>query len=628
MSAFFLAINRDKSTFEQAVAKKMMSAIDVFGHDQARLVVQDNYALGYQSHWSVPEEVGECQPLLNERQDVWSLFHGRLDNREVLIEALSGDTSLSNKRENSQLSDAWLMQLFYQQFGERRLREVVGPFAFVAFNTVNGDVFAARDGMGGRNLLYRITDQYVLIATYEMALVAHPSVEYTFNHARLARAVGRLLEDRLSSSINGITPLEPGTSIHLHGDKQQPVIENRFYSFDASKRTVLENDQAYADQFKALLAQAVERRGRSVGSVGSMLSGGYDSVPISILAAKYLSKKEQQLTAFSWVFDRYSEVDERYYSAPVCQDFNIKQVCINCDDVWPKFDDTMYFNPVMPFVTPYIELQKVALKKAKDSGVKIVLSGVHGDLLYGYTDSILWELIKAKRWRDACSEALHRYKKSSGIISCFKQYVLRPMPWVQTLLEKRRLKRQSQCDWLSSNMLEKLESKSSKLWSQSIKSLRPIGYQLVFGGFAGEDIAHGRHIDACYGLERRYPFRDRDLCEFMLSIPSDQLNLFSINRPLIKKAFAQEFRSELLLRNKKTSFYPVIKEGIKNDENYLKWFNSEHKYWSFYVKKCHFNTQGVEHAGIDIVKWQCGYYDYWKSVCYDQVVNKLGLNNE
>jgi len=63
MSAFFFAINRNKSIFEYDVASKMMEAISVFGHDQASLVVKDHYALGYQSHWSVPEEVGECQPL-------------------------------------------------------------------------------------------------------------------------------------------------------------------------------------------------------------------------------------------------------------------------------------------------------------------------------------------------------------------------------------------------------------------------------------------------------------------------------------------------------------------------------------------------------------------------------------
>jgi len=60
----------------------------------------------------------------------------------------------------------------------------------------------------------------------------------------------------------------------------------------------------------------------------------------------------------------------------------------------------------------------------------------------------------------------------------------------------------------------------------------------------------------------------------------------------------------------------------------MKWFDSENAYWSFYVKKCYFNGDLAKKEGLEIVQWQCGYYDYWKSVCYDEVVIRLGLNNE
>jgi len=620
MSAFFLAINRDQQPFEKEVAEKMMSAINVFGQDQQTLVVKDHYAMGYQSHWTVPEEVSECQPICNAEKSIWVLFYGRVDNRDELIQLMGSS--------EADISDADLMLQWYSNFGKENLAKVIGPFVFCVFDSENGEVFAARDGMGGRNLVYRITDQYIFIATYEMAIVAHPDVDYVFNHSRLARIIGHLLEDRLSSPIQGITPLEPGTAISISVDYRQTIQHHTFYCFDPSKRLVLKDDQAYANQFRKLLSQAINRRLRTSSKVGSMLSGGMDSVPMSIVAAQQLAEKGQTLTAFSWVFDQIEEADERHYSQPVCEDFNIKQVCIPCDQVWPKFDHTTYTNPVMPFVVPYVELQQTALATAHDQGINVILSGVHGDLLYGYTDSILWELLKQKRWNDCLREARYRLKHAAGFSAWFKQYVLRPLPWVQKILEKRRLKSKPVCEWLSDEVQKTLENSPAHLSKQAVKSIRPIAYQLILGGFAGEDIAYGRHIDAVCGVERRYPFRDRDLCEFMLSIPSDQLNFLGVNRPLIKRAFANELRPELLTRNDKTSFYPAISQGISNDKNYMQWFDSEQQNWSFYVKKCYFSDTGPKNAGLDVVRWQCGYYDYWKSVCYDQTVVELGLNNE
>ena len=621
MSAFFIAINRDQTTFDPQIARDMMGQLAVYGNDQAWLSIRDNFALGYQSLWTVAEEVGEVQPLHFAKQDIWFMFDGRVDNRSALIQLLALNTELK-------LSDAELVYRFYQHFGQSSLKEVIGPFVFVIFNVKEGSVFAARDGMGGRNLVFRVCEKYILIATYEMALVGHPSVAYRFNHARIARVIARLIEDQLSSPIEGLDVLAPGECLNIFDVITRECKRDYFYQFDGSVRTILENDQAYAKQFKALLSQAVERRSRAIGPVGSMLSGGFDSVPMSILLSQKLVNQEKKMTAFSWVFDRHSDVDERQYSSMVCEKFDIQQVCINCDDVWPQFDDTTYLNPVMPFSIPYVELQQAALNEAKHRSIRTVLSGVHGDLLYGYTDSILWELFKQGRWRDLITESGCRLQASLNLSQWFKRYILRPIPWVQRKLEKRRLRTPITSELLTDTVLSKLKHRLSSTSKNSVKSLRPIAYNLVMGGFAGEDIAYGRHIDAFSGIDRRYPFRDRDLCEFMLSIPSDQLFFKGVTRPIVRRAFSEEFPKELLDREGKTSFYPAIQAGIENDENYRQWYAKLDANWQFYVKKCYLNGQDQQSAGVDVICWQCGYYDYWKSVCYDKIVSNLGLSNE
>ena len=145
MSAFFIAINRDRTSFEKEVANTMMSQLDRFGGDSAKLILGDYFAIGFQSKWRVPEEQGEQQPL--KQGERWFGFYGRIDNRVELIDALA----LNNVEPNKSISDANLAQLYLEKLGSDKLSTIIGPFALFQFNEHSGDLLFARDGMGARH---------------------------------------------------------------------------------------------------------------------------------------------------------------------------------------------------------------------------------------------------------------------------------------------------------------------------------------------------------------------------------------------------------------------------------------------------------------------------------------------
>ena len=89
MSAFFVYIDLQQSAVPKPLAEKLHSTLDHFGADQNQLVVEDHFALGYQSMWVVPEEQGERQPLYDDESESWLVFYGRIDNRHELVTALS-----------------------------------------------------------------------------------------------------------------------------------------------------------------------------------------------------------------------------------------------------------------------------------------------------------------------------------------------------------------------------------------------------------------------------------------------------------------------------------------------------------------------------------------------------------
>jgi len=385
----------------------------------------------------------------------------------------------------------------------------------------------------------------------------------------------------------------------------------------------LTRDEAYAKEFKRLLTQAVERRLRSVGKVGTMLSGGMDSVPMTIVAAQNF---QSGLLAYSWVFDRYPDLDERRYSSPICDSFGIEQVMIDCDDVWPKFDDDTHANPIFPFGIPYSEFQQETFRQAQKNDVQLLLTGIHGDLLYEYGQGVFYELIRAGQWRKAGAEMKRFWQSSLPKGLWLKHYFLKPLAVVRKFTGFCNRNKPYPNDCLQDNIASLITKQEHWLEQESRAALRPLQWQVVMDGFAGEDMAHGRYMEAKYGIERRYPFRDRDLCEFMLAVPSDQLYFNRTTRPIVKQAFRNEFTPELLTRNDKTNFSTVIDAGIEQDSANLKWFQSSPPHWSYFVKECYFERNSAHMPPANVIKWRCGYYEYWKSVCYNPMVLRVGAD--
>jgi len=165
---------------------------------------------------------------------------------------------------------------------------------------------------------------------------------------------------------------------------------------------------------------------------------------------------------------------------------------------------------------------------------------------------------------------------------------------------------------------------SHYLASYSKEALRPAQYQSILDAAIGEDAASGKYMEAKFNLERRYPFRDRELCEFMLAIPSDQLYFNLSLRPILKRAYQSDLGDMLLNRNTKTSFLPVINAGITADHRCEKWFEQKPQAWRAYVKESYFKAESAPKSMLNIVRWRCGFYNYWKSTCYSVIAKQLG----
>ena len=615
MSAFFIWLEFGQQPIDEGVARSMMRGLDGFGGDAKELLLNDQLAIGSQTRWSTPEDVGEKQPLFNAPESECFLFDGRIDNRQHLLDELNLASSLS---------DAELLYAFLARFGDSRLPEVIGPFVFVLFDLAKGQLSCARDTMGGRYLVYRHTAERLVIASTELAFMHLPEVGHRLNKSKIASWLVGQQDGECSPCLQGLTSVQPGQKLRWASPAQGPLNgaaqASVFYRPNPERRIRLETDQQYAAEFRRLLDQAVRRRLRSRQKVGCLLSGGMDSVPITISAAK--SGVESEIIAYSWVFDESPEMDERAYSVPICRTLGIQQKLLNCDHVWPQFDADTHSNPLFPFALPYTEFQQHTFAQAKRDQVSVMLSGLQGDLLYETANRQSLDAILLGRFGHALKEFCHLRKANSLTFwLAVKRYLLAPTRILQGFTEQRRIRLRAKhslsSEWLNSGMVSELQAQTHWLFATSTAAARPLQYRITLDAFAGDDAVLGRVLENKYQIERRYPFRDRELCEFMLAIPTEQLAKLSSKRPIVKRAYAEEFTPELVARDDKTQFANGLRKGILKDKKWLKYLRQTPSYWQHYVKERYISDINDANTHDLVVLWRCAYYNFWHRLWYD-----------
>lgn len=614
MSAFFIWLEFSDQPIEASIAKGMHKKLAAFGGDSQNLFLSNQLAISSHQRWVTDEDIGSDQPLCNQKKTQWFVFDGRIDNRCHLITELQATGGLNEPIEKA-ISDADLLFEFLLCCGQARLPEVVGPFSFALFDLERKELLAARDAMGGRYLVFLQTEQRLIIANTEVAFFAYPAIGHKLNRSKVSSWLVNHQEGQHTACLQGLFVLNPGEKIQWMNSASGNLHRTTFYRTNPERRVRLNNDQEYAHEFRRLLDQAVARRLRSRGKVGAMLSGGMDSVPMTISAA--LSADKPDLIAYSWVFNDSPSMDERHYSQPVCHKFGINQQLVECDNLWPQFDQDTHNNPLFPFALPYVEFQQHTFRLAAEQGVTVMLSGLQGDLLYETQNRQALEMIQQFKMTSAFAELrFHKHNSNLSWWNALKRYLLAPMMPVQDWLEKRKINKPFKSGLLNPERAQELKYEPHWLYKESKQALRPLQYRIVLDGFAGEDAMLGRHMENKYSLERRYPFRDRDLCEFMLSIPTEQLAKLGVSRPIVKRAYRQEFTDELASRNDKTQFVDSLLKGIEKDNKLSENLNSKPLFWQEYVKECYFEGENTTDVAKKVVKWRCAYYNFWYRVWY------------
>jgi asparagine synthase (glutamine-hydrolysing) len=483
----------------------------------------------------------------------------RIDNREELIGSLG---------EQRTASDAELILSAYRKWGEDCPRHLTGDFAFAIGDERRQVLFCVRDHFGVKPFYYLPGARRFSFASEVKALLTLPEASGEIDEARIADFLAGLPLESQRTLYPDILRLPPRHSLSISRDGTRLREYWRLEPLTVIPASV-------SDEFLHLFESAVAVRLRGAQRVAAMLSGGLDSSSIASVAARLCSDGGLgALPTFSLVFDRTPQWSERPYIDAVLRSGDFAPFLIDADELSPFAGlDQALAEQDGPFQANGMAFSQTLYQTAADQGVRILLDGYGGDEVVSHGYGRLGELAKARR-------LLSLWREARGIANVHGDKAWR----------------------VFSGHMRRSGGRVGRIWnrlaSTSAKAPRPAWEKFINPDFANRTATMERFRDhrraggasfgseaaqhasvlrsnrvsqsfeildkaaAARGIEPRYPFWDRRLVEFCLSIPSEEKLAEGWSRLVLRRAVKGIVPESVRWRRDKLDFGPHLIRGM------------------------------------------------------------------
>lgn len=270
----------------------MRQAFSRRGADESDVILHHDLLIGQATLYNTPESRYEHLPL---RRGVYLLaMDARIDNREELARVLE-----LPDRPSAEIGDSEFILAAYAKWGEACAEKLLGDFAFVLWDASRNALFCARDFIGVRPFYYHIDSDRFLFGSDLEALIVASGIRPTLRDESLAVYIAhRQLVDPRHTFFREFKRLEGGYTMTV---AREHVRFRRYWDpvrVDGGRD--LRSREAWVDAIRHTFEDAVRVRLRSRYPVAAHLSGGLDSSPIAVSAARSLSSSGYRLPVYSW----------------------------------------------------------------------------------------------------------------------------------------------------------------------------------------------------------------------------------------------------------------------------------------------------------------------------------------
>jgi asparagine synthase (glutamine-hydrolysing) len=349
-----------------------------------------------------------------------------------------------------------------------------------------------------------------------------------------------------------------------------------YWNLDPRRELRLGSDAEYVEAFREVFSEAVRCRTRSAFPIGSSLSGGLDSSSVACLARDTKPAGAGPVHTFSLIFpelpaeDRRS-IDERPHMHQVLETGGFVPHFIQADRLSPMWQvDRIHYHLDHANCAPNLYLHWAMYDAAKAQGVRVFLDGFDGDSAVSHGFERLTELAQTLRWRTLWRETTmlsQQHLRGIARRRILKEYCVKPLTprWAflawqvlrgrkreafsQNVLISQALKRRTDIERRAKKMLA-----AQSAWS--LRSARELHEGYITQALYAYTLEIADKASAAFGLEARYPFFDRRVLEFCVSLPADQKLGQGWNRWILRRAMTGILPPDVQWRANKGNLSP------------------------------------------------------------------------
>ncbi|MBL7836440.1 MAG: asparagine synthase (glutamine-hydrolyzing) [Bacteroidetes bacterium] len=543
-----IGLNQSKA---QPLIVSMMNAMKHRGPDAQGSFVEDGVALGHVRLSIIDLSHGADQPLHESGGRYVIVFNGEIYNYQEVKAELNFDWKTN--------SDTEVILAAYMKWGKDCLSKLNGMFAFAIWDKQEKHVFIARDRMGIKPFYYSIIDGVLVFSSEIRSLLASQLVPRKIDKQGLCEYLSRIAVKTPRTILSDVHQLLPGYSATF---KNGSLKTEQYWTM--AKKLNTSNQPKSIEEARAktldLFKQSIKRRMVADVPVGAFLSGGIDS---SAAVAAMAEQSPNPVSTFSIIFDE-KEFDESTYARMIAEKYKTNHTEILLKPKMLIEELPGFFNdldsPTVDGINTYL-----VSKLVKDTGIKVVLTGLGGDELFaGYQNFKRWK--KFKQFGFLITNPLSK----ALVAIALKLYPNRALAKINDLQKSStkgftRFYNNSRSIFLKQEMQQLIDMPCDEkdnfvdLNSPEVQSL-PTLSQYSVGEMSNYTldvlIKDTDQMSMAWALEVREPFFDYELIEYVLGVQDEFKFEHETPKSLLVKAMGASLPDDIVYRPKKGFSFP------------------------------------------------------------------------
>jgi asparagine synthase (glutamine-hydrolysing) len=352
----------------ESIAHRGPDASGIWSHETERASAH----LGHRRLSIIDLSTAADQPL--RKDGLTLIYNGELYNYKALRAELAGHgVSFRTNSDTEVVLEAW------RRWGGDALCRFRGMFAFALFDERSGELVLARDPLGIKPLYYFRRGAGLVFASELKALVAAVGSELRIEHGALVASMLYYWLPDQRCAIDGVAKLPGGSWASCRPDGTLTV--RQYWSVADVAARAAEDPPA---DLRQVIEESVAAHLVADVPVSSFLSGGLDSSIVTVLA----HRAKTQIDAYTITFrpeDQRLEAmpDDAVYARKVANRYGITlhEIEISPDIVQllPRMVNVLD----EPIGDPAAINTLLMCEAARERGVKVILSGMGADELFG-----------------------------------------------------------------------------------------------------------------------------------------------------------------------------------------------------------------------------------------------------